>query len=253
MEVIEVARYFDALLRLSEFEADPSNNGLQLEAGRECRKAAFAVDACLEVFERAAAAGADLLVVHHGLSWGGEPRRWTGMTGRRFGTLFGNGLSLYAVHLPLDAHPVHGNNAALADLLKLENRRMFFPYHGLEIGVTGETPEPWELERAANLAAAGLPCRVWRAPDGPEKVRRAAVVSGGGGMDGLLAAVAAGADVLITGEMDHTMVHVLRENRTHLVQLGHYASEVHGVRNLMRLARTELGLDTVWIDCPTGL
>lgn len=253
MKVTDVASYFDALLALSEFGGDPSNNGLQVEAGDECRKAAFAVDACMEVFTRAVDADADVLVVHHGLSWSAEPRRWTGMVGRRFGMLFGNGLSLYAAHLPLDAHPMYGNNAALSDLLKLENRRMFFPYHELEIGILGETPEPLALEVAAACAAAGGDCRIWRAPEGSEKVRRAAVISGGAGLDGLLAAIEAEADVLVTGELDHTMVHVLRENRTHVVQLGHYASEVHGVKNLMRLARRELKLDTVWIDCPTSL
>lgn len=253
MKITDVARYYDTLLELDRFAGDPSNNGLQVEAGTECRKAAFAVDACRMVFERAAEAGADLLVVHHGLSWGGEPRRWVGMTGRRFQTLFGSALSLYAAHLPLDAHPKVGNNAALSDLLKLENRTMFFPYHGLEIGILGELPRAEEVTAVAARAAAGHDYRLRRAPGGSEKVRRVAVISGGGGLDGLLCAQEAGADLLVTGEFDHTMYHPMLENRTHVAQLGHYRSEVHGVRNLMELAESELKLECVWIDCPTSL
>lgn len=253
MKITDVARYFDELLRIDRFAGDPSNNGLQVEAGTECVRAAFAVDASLAVFERAAEESADLLVVHHGLSWGGEPRRWTGMTGRRFGTLFGNALSLYAAHLPLDAHSRYGNNAALSDLMKLENRTMFFPYHDLEIGILGDLPEALTPDAAAALAACGKPFTLFRAPDGPQTVRKLAVISGGGGLDGLLAAVDAGADLLVTGEFGHTMYHPMLENRTHVAALGHYASEVHGVRNLMKLAGSELGLETIWIDCPTGL
>jgi len=253
MKVTAVAQFFDELLKIDQFAGDPSNNGLQVEAGCECGRVAFAVDASQAVFERAVAASADLLVVHHGLSWGGEPRRWTGMTGRRFGTLFGNALSLYAAHLPLDAHSRYGNNAALSDLLKLEKRAMFFPYHDLEIGVLGELPEALTPDDAAARAACGKPFALYRAPDGPERVRRVAVISGGGGLDGLLAAVEAGADLLVTGEFGHTMYHYMLESQTHVAALGHYASEVHGVRNLMKQAETVLGLETVWIDCPTGL
>ena len=84
-------------------------------------------------------------------------------------------------------------------------------------------------------------------------IRTAAVVSGGAGMDGLLCAVKCGADLLITGEFDHTMYHVVQENNIHVIALGHYNSETHGVRNLQKLAETKLNMQTVFLDIPTGL
>ena len=143
MNIAEVVRYYNDLLKISDFAADPSNNGLQVSNCEEklCRKAAFAVDASLASIEQAVNAQADILIVHHGLSWGGGIRRWNGVDGKRFGTMFKNDLSLYAMHLPLDAHSVYGNNACLADLVKLEKREMFFPYHGMNIGVIGWVDE----------------------------------------------------------------------------------------------------------------
>ena len=254
MNIACVCKYFDQLLKLDEFAADPSNNGLQLcfDAQKECRKIAFAVDAALATVQQASAAGADLLVVHHGLSWGGEPRRWSGMTGRRLGEMFKNDLSLYAVHLPLDAHNIYGNNAVLADLMQLREQEMFFPYHGMNIGILGAC-RSIELEELAGKSAAGKGYKLYTSPGKNSIVSKVAVISGGGGLDGLECAIAAGADVLITGEFDHTMYHVVQENPVHVVALGHYNSEVHGVQSLQKLAAEELGLDTVFLDVPTGL
>ncbi len=255
MTIREVAEYFDRLLKKDAFGPDPSNNGLQVAGDdqRECRKAAFAVDACMATFEKAAAADADLLIVHHGLSWGGEPRRWTGMTGRRFHYLFGNSLALYAMHLPLDAHGEYGNNANLARLLNLRDRRMFFPYHGMEIGILGSLDTPLTADAAAEQAANGREYRLFCSPVGPKNVHTVAVISGGGGLDGLDCAIAAGAELLVTGDFDHTMYHVVRESPIHVAALGHYNSEVYGVRSLQELAANNLKLETVWIDSPTGL
>lgn len=255
MTIKDVADFYNNLLKINDFSADVSNNGLQVcgDSLQSCRKVAFAVDACLESFEKAAAAKADMLIVHHGLSWGGEPRRWTDFTGRRFDTLFRNNLALYAMHLPLDAHEVHGNNAQLANLVALQDREMFFAYHGMEIGVIGDLPEPATLTDTALAVANGQQCQLYAAPAGNRKIKRAAIISGGGGMDGLLAAIDGKADVLITGEFDHTMYHVVKENPVHVIALGHYNSEVHGVKSLQRVAEKELKLATVWLDCPSGL
>ena len=108
MKIREVAEYYNNLLKIDNFADDPSNNGLQVcgDEERQCRKIAFTVDASLASIEQAVAAGADMLVVHHGLSWGGGIRRWTGDIGRRFQAMFRGNLALYAMHLPLDAHLV---------------------------------------------------------------------------------------------------------------------------------------------------
>ena len=222
MNIADVCNYYNDLLKINDFAADPSNNGLQLcfDSTRPCRKIAFAVDAAQATIRLAIDANADLLVVHHGLSWGGEPRRWTGMTGKRLGSMFKNDLSLYAMHLPLDAHALYGNNAALSDLMELADLRMFFPYHGMDIGIVG-TCQDIELESLAAKASLNLSHNIYCSPVKSGTVSKVAVVSGGGGLDGLEYALDAGADVLVTGEFDHTMYHVVQENPIHVIALGH--------------------------------
>lgn len=255
MTIAEVGKFFDQLLRLEKFAHDFSNNGLQacFDARRACRKIAFAVDASQRSIDQAIAMQADLLVVHHGLSWGDDPRRLNGMAGRRFGSMFKGDLALYAVHLPLDAHEIYGNNATLADLVNLEQRQMFFAYHGMEIGITGQCPAAIPLQELAQMAAIGKDYTVYAAPQAGQLVRKAAIISGGGGMDGLTAAIEAGADVLITGEFGHSMYHIVQENFTHVIALGHYNSEVHGVHNLLKIAEKELNIPGYFLDIPTGL
>lgn len=255
MQIGEICSFFDQLLELEKFAADPSNNGLQLcfDSTAECGKIAFAVDAALATAERAAAENADLLVVHHGLSWGGGLRRWNGMAGKRLGTMFKNDLSLYAVHLPLDAHSKYGNNAVLANMINLEDREMFFAYHNMDIGIIGNIADALEPEVLAQAAAGrGKDFVLCKSPLKDSPVRRVAVISGGGGADGLESAVAAGADMLITGEFDHTMYHTVQECPIHVAALGHYNSEVHGVQSLQKLVQEKFGTDTVFIDVPTG-
>lgn len=254
MNIAEVAAYFNEILRLKNFADDMSNNGLQLcgDAAKPCCKIAFAVDAVQASIDQAAAQGADLLVVHHGMSWGGEPRRWNGITGKRMSRLFSSNTALYAVHLPLDAHEVYGNNAVLCDLMQLEEREKFCAYHGMYIGFIGKR-QPTSVEDVARMAANGKAYEIYSSPTAPSVVSKIAVVSGGGGMDALDAAIADGADVLVTGEFGHSMYHAVQEQGIHVVALGHYNSEVHGVKSLQRLAEEELKMQTVFLDIPTGL
>ena len=254
MKIADIAAFFDEILELGRFAADCSNNGLQIAMNEnaDCRKIAFAVDACQASIDQAAANHADLLVVHHGLSWGGGVRRWNGMTGKRLGTAFCNNLALYAVHLPLDAHGKYGNNAVLADLIGLEDRQMFFPYCGIEIGMIGKVAAAG-AEAVAAAAANGKEFKLYMSPDKSDRVQKVAVISGGAGSDGLASAIEAGADLLITGEFDHTMYHIVQENRIHAAALGHYASEVHGVMALQKVVEQKFGLETLFLDIPTWL
>ena len=254
MNIADTAKFFDNILKLDDFAADVSNNGLQL-CGNEnasCKKIAFAVDAVQASIDQAAEAHTDMLVVHHGMSWGGEPRRWAGITGKRMNKLFCSSIALYAVHLPLDAHEIYGNNAVLCDLMLLEDREKFFAYHGMEIGFTG-TRSLISVEELAKLASNGKDFNMYSSPTASKQVSKVAVVSGGGGLDGLISAIEAQADVLVTGEFDHTMYHVVQENNIHVIALGHYNSEVHGVQSLQRLAAEKLGMETVFLDIPSGL
>ena len=123
MKLGKIVSWLDATLNVAAFD-DVANNGLQIgraeEAEAEVKTVAFAVDASVRAVKAAAAAGAGLLVVHHGISWGGGIRRLTGGVGKVVRAAMGADLALYACHVPLDAHPALGNNAQLAHLLGLK-------------------------------------------------------------------------------------------------------------------------------------
>ncbi|WP_176012285.1 Nif3-like dinuclear metal center hexameric protein [Victivallis sp. Marseille-Q1083] len=248
-----LTNYLDEQLNVAAFGHDYSNNGLQVEGNASVRRAVFGVDASLALFEAAAELQADFIFVHHGLSWSAEPRRLTGLVARRYRTLFINNLSLYAVHLPLDAHPRFGNNAVLADRVGLIDRRMFFQYAGSDIGILGRLPETAAAEALARTLQhhlGGTPPQVFA---GDRPVRRVAVISGGAGLDGLQCAIDAGAELLITGEIEHTMFHLIAESGIAVIGLGHYRSETTGVQAIRQLLQQEFGLIGHFVDLPTGL
>ena len=141
MKLERVATWLDHELKLADFASDCSNNGLQIEASAEVNRAVFGVDACEALIAFAEERNADLIVVHHGLSWGSEPRRLTGIAARRYGRCFRAGISLYAAHLPLDAAECFGNNARLAAIVKLLDPEPFFVYCGKPIGRVGTASE----------------------------------------------------------------------------------------------------------------
>ncbi|MBR7155896.1 MAG: Nif3-like dinuclear metal center hexameric protein [Lentisphaeria bacterium] len=249
----ELVKFLDDVLELPRFSGDVSNNGLQIEGCDEVKKLLFAVDGCQEVFDRAVEEKADFIFVHHGISWGGGIKRWVGMDAVRFRTLFGNDISLYAAHLPLDAHALYGNNAVLSDLLGLEKREEFFVYDGVPIGFHGVLPEPAPLFEIAELLGGALEVEPLLRGEHDRIIRRVAVVSGGGGVDSLHAAADAGADLLVTGEMEHIMHHAARELGVAVIALGHYASETTGVLAMQKLVAEKFGIDTIFAEVPTGL
>lgn len=253
MKLVELTQFLDRELNLEAFRQDHSNNGLQVEGSAEVRRAAFAVDACLATFELAAEKGVDFLFVHHGLSWGAEPRRFTGVTARRLRTLFNAGISLYAAHLPLDANPVFGNNAELSRLAGLIETEPYCLYDGVKIGRIGDLPSPRPLPEIAARLERELKTAAQICGEPESTVSRIAVVSGGGGMDALEQAASAGADLLITGELTHVMFHCARELGVKVLAFGHYATETVGPQALMRHVGGKFPLEFTFLDFPTGL
>jgi len=252
----DLTSYLDRELRLADFSADHSNNGLQVEGRSEVRKAVFAVDASQAVIDSAVAAGADFIFVHHGLSWGSEPRRLTGINAVRYGTLFRNGISLYGAHLPLDAAPVFGNNACLSRIIGLQRPEPFFTYDGVQIGFAGELSGAVSMQQLVELCAEAIPASsgsMYCFCNDDRAIRRVAVVSGGGGLEALAEAAAAGADLLLTGEMTHVMYHQALESGVAVLALGHYASETVGPLALMDKVAAECGIECIFTDWPTDL
>ena len=250
----ELTGFLDTQLKLADFSGDVSNNGLQVEGSPEVRKVLFAVDGCQDIFTQAVNMRCDFIFVHHGISWGGGIKRWIGSDARRFATLFKNDISLYAAHLPLDAHDDFGNNAVLCRYAGIPVREKFFRYAGVEIGFAGMLETPLTLDALAKQVSSPLGGAYQLRGDAGKLCRKAAVVSGGGGIDSIYAASDARCDVLITGEMEHIMHHAALECGVAVIALGHYASETTGPKALMaHVQKSFPQLETVFAESPTGL
>ncbi len=247
----EIVNFLDEYLNVLAFP-DKSRNGLQVEGKEEVEKIVFAVDACMDTFVKAKALGADMLIVHHGLIWGGiEYVR--GLVQKRLKFLLENELNLYAAHLPLDLHPEVGNNAQLLKLLGLEPKEPFGSYNGLSIGYISEFDEPKPLPLIAQILVEKLKTDYVKAYEfGVEEIKRVGVVSGRGGF-AIPEAIEKGVDLFITGEFLHDDYHTAKEGRLSVIAAGHYASETLGVKALMHVLREKFGVKTVFIDNPTGL
>jgi dinuclear metal center YbgI/SA1388 family protein len=245
--------FFRNLLDIEGFSAiDDSLNGLQVDNdGGEIKKIAFAVDASLEGFRRAAEAGAGMIFVHHGLFWA-KSLRLKGGHRERIKFLLDNNLSLYGVHLPLDQHISLGNCAALARLLGIENPEPFGIYHGRKLGYKGRLKTALStVEAGERIAFMGRP-PVGVFPFGKEKNLSAAVVSGGAAFNAF-EAIEEGVDLYVSGEISHTIYHHALEGKLNLIAGGHYSTEVWGVRRIMEAVEVQLHLETEFIDVPSGL
>jgi len=251
MDRTKLVEYLDRYLDVGSIE-DSSQNGLQVEGPDDVEKVAFAVDACQTTFERAIEAGADLLIVHHGLFWG-ESLPLVGLHFERVKRLIEGRCGLYAVHLPLDVHPEVGNNAELARLLELEDAELFGDYKGLAIGFGGQISPSVPVKELADRLARVTGEPVLRVVSrGPARVNRVACVSGGASF--LVDQIAqAGFDTFVTGEPSHSHFHETVEYKLNVIYGGHYATETLGVKALARHLEHEVGLKTVFLDVPTGM
>ncbi len=237
----------DALAR-----ADKSLNGIQVGRSEgEIERVAFAVDACAETIRRAAAAGAQVLFVHHGLFWG-DAVPLNGPLLERLRLLLDADIALYACHLPLDRHPELGNNAVLARMLGLKDIRPFGPYHGVEIGFAGLLDPPIGLDEALRRILPDGSRPLSLLPGRGAEIRSAAVVSGGAAPNAL-DAIAEGIDLFVTGESSHEAYHAMIEAGVAFLAAGHYATETWGVKALAERLGRETGIKTLFIDVPTGL
>jgi len=266
----------DQLLEPARFD-DYCVNGLQVSGPEHVHTIATGVSAHAELFRLAAQADAQLLLVHHGLFWGSGVRAIDATLKRRLQLLFDADLALAAYHLPLDAHPQLGNNALLAKALGATALTPFALHHGQPIGFiatlapgeggtpgAGGTPESGNAHGDDNARsnADGLPAQdlfarvrqiTQREPlifdAGPARVRRLAIVSGGG-TDYTPDAAAAGADALLTGEPSERSMAQAREARIHLIAAGHHATETFGVRALGEHLAERFGVRHVFLDVP---
>ncbi len=244
--VNEIASFLDEELNLAAFE-DASNNGLQVANSGRVERVCAGVDASMDFFERAAEVGADLLICHHGLSWGDSLKHITGLNYNRIKYLLDHDMALYACHLPLDAHPRLGNNALICQGLGLTNLSPFGLYHGASIGFAGSLPEPMPFSELKSRARALFGRLSDTMEFGREEVRTVAVVSGGAAAE-IDEAGRKGLDVYVTGEPVLMAYHLAREYGLHAIYAGHYASEVFGVRAVGDLLATRFDLQASFLD-----
>jgi dinuclear metal center YbgI/SA1388 family protein len=248
----EIIAFCDELLESKDFE-DYGPNGLQVPGAAQAGKVASGVSAQRELIERAAAAGAGLLIVHHGLFWNGQPRSLSPHLADRLRAAFEADLSIAAYHLPLDAHREIGNNALLCGELGLDlDERPFAMHRGKPIGVIGACRE--------GLAADELFARVreslGREPlvfaSGPEEVRAVGIVSGAG-TSALGEAIELGLDVFLTGEPAELAMAEARDAGIHFIAAGHYATETLGIRALGERIAGEFDVEHEFIDIPNPI
>ena len=239
----EILAYADELLNAASFpEFGPV--GAQVLGSEEVRKIACGVSSSLELFERAAEAGAQLVLVHHGIFWRNEPLVVDRRQRRRLEALFVADMTLAAYHLALDAHPELGNNVRLAERLGVEVER---PFAG--VGVGGRLPDAFSLDDFVARVEEVVEREALVFRGGAHPVTRVAISTGASGHD-LIAAARERYDVFLTGEAEEPSMHTARELEIHVVAAGHYATERLGVQALARRLAERFGLDWEFIDIP---
>ena len=246
MKIEKIITWLDRTLKVADFD-DVSNNGLQVgrEEGRgkreEVKVVAFAVDASVRAVEAAAKAGAQLLVVHHGISWSGGIKRLTGGVGNVVRAAMKSNLAICAYHLPLDAHPTLGNNAQLAKLLGLKRVKPAFSYHGNVIGLVGECLSSRVFEC---LRLFGCSDQLKNSQLKDSKTISVGICSGGAG-EFAEEAKNLGCDLYLTGEASWGDVIAAENCGMEMICAGHYETEVFGVRALSKALKKALKVKAV--------
>lgn len=252
----DVSAYADDLLNTLAVPDYPSAlNGLQFQASAPVRGIAAAVDFSTRAIEGAKALDANLLIVHHGMFWGGLSPL-TGAAYRRVRLLFEYDVAVYSSHIPLDCHPTLGNNVLLAKELQLTPSREFARYQGIYIGVAGDCDIPTKslAEKATSFARQyGHTTRTTPIAEG-RSTRRWGMCSGAGAAaDTLQEAIDAGIDTLIVGEGPHWTAITAEENDLVIIYAGHYATETLGVCALAEHLGQRYGVPWHFVSAPTGL
>lgn len=251
MKTTDLLNYLNAYLRIGEIK-DYGPQGLQVEAEKEAiHKIALGVDVSPAIIKAAAAWGADMLLVHHGILWR-NVECLNGALGQRVRLLIQHNIHLYAAHLPLDAHPEVGNNAVLAQMFGVSVENWWCSPTNVPIGVVGPLHQPRSLDALVGEVNAQLTTQARVLAHGPAQVERVAILSGFGA-DEVAEVKKLGADTYITGETSHAHYWAAADYGLNVIFAGHYASETVGVQALGQHLSTQFGLETRFFDYPTGL
>ncbi len=237
--------FLNDYLKISDFN-DLCPNGLQVAGAEEVKSIITAVSASVALFQKVSELGADTIIVHHGIIWDSGRPRIIGGYRERLKLLICQNLNLLAYHLPLDAHPVVGNNAQIARLLQLKNIQPFGDYKGNYIGVRGD------MDRIkSDIFFKQIETLLGRKPVvfpyGPESISRVGIISGGAQKE-VRQAVEADLDAYITGEVSEYIMHYAQEENIHFVSAGHYATERFGIQALGALIEEKFKINVQFVD-----
>jgi len=243
----ELEKYIKTLLFADEFQ-DYCPNGLQIEGRREIKKLLTGVTACQALIDEAIQQKADAILVHHGYFWKGEDSRITNIKKQRVQSLLDNDISLFAYHLPLDAHPEYGNNAQLVNLFGLEIEGPLEKHGRHDLGLVCRLPESSTAQILANELGMKLEREVQVLGPEQKEIKRLALCSGAAQTMFEDAIVNHGVDAYLSGELSEPTWHIANEYQVPYLALGHHASERYGVQALGYHLASEFGLDVIFKD-----
>lgn len=241
--------FLDQHLQPQQFQ-DYCHNGLQLEGAAEVSHVVTGVTACQALLEQAVAVGAELVLVHHGLFWQSSPLTITGTTRARCALALANQLNVVAYHLPLDAHPEHGNNVCLAKVLGIDvEGELPWVFNQQNIGNLGHFAESLSVEALLTRMADKLGHVPLHIPGQADTIKRIAWCTGAA-QRGLQTAIDCGVDAYVSGEISEDTVHLARESGCHYIAAGHHATEQFGVQALGELLVAQFGVQHTFINIP---
>ena len=250
-----LTQFCDDYLSAALFK-DYAPNGLQVDGGQPIQRIVTGVTACEALIDAAIADNADAIMVHHGYFWKGEPATITGMKGRRIRKLMQHGISMIGYHLPLDAHPIIGNNAKLAESLDLTITGALYPNESHPVGnVATCTPQSAQsliaqITKALGRTPLHIPAHYKAAnhsADNDRLIERIGICTGGA-QDMIEQAALMGCDAFISGEISERTTHIARELGIDYFACGHHATERGGIEALGKIVSQAFDLPVTFID-----
>ncbi len=238
----DLIHYLNDYLKIDEF-SDYGPQGLQVEGKSEVQTIVTGVSASVQLFEKAVQAGADMIIVHHGILWDRDSHVIKGGFKNRIKLLLENDITLLCYHLPLDKHAEIGNNAVIAKKLGLSNLEEFG-----DVGIQGQIKET-ELQSLLKTIQDTIKSDPLVFAYGPEKISKIAICSGSAQKE-ITIAIENGADVFITGEVSEPTMHIAKEGNIHFIAAGHYATETFGIKALGDHIEKKYNLPVKFIDVP---
>ena len=242
----EIIQWCDHILKSPEFK-DYAPNGLQIEGKPDVNKILCAVTASQGAIEAAIEQGADMLLVHHGYFWKGEPYPITGMRGKRIKSLIQHDISLAGYHLPLDSHPTLGNNAAIADILALENIEVLDPSERHPIGNIGYLKQPVSAEEFKLYVSQRLDFNAIHLAADKKSIQKIGFCTGGA-QDFIDKAAERNCDAYISGEVSERTFYEAKELNVHYYACGHHATERYGVQRLAKAISEQFDIEYSYFE-----